>query len=115
MPTEIKIPKLGLTMTEATLVAWAVGAREAVSIDQIVCVIETDKVSLEVQSPAAGLMHPVVEAGRRVEVGEVIGYIAEDERTLEELQTRHESVQTQPVPLEQAPVTETPTPPAPRQ
>ncbi len=88
MPTEIKIPKLGLTMTEATLVEWSVGAGKAVAVDQIVCVIETDKVSLEVQSPAEGFMHPVAEAGSRVAVGEVIGYVAEDEAALAELQAR---------------------------
>ena len=68
MPTGIKIPKLGLTMTEATLVGWSVGTGETPATDQTVCVIETDKVSLEVPSPAAGLVHPVVEAGRHAAV-----------------------------------------------
>ena len=86
MAVEIAIPKLGLTMTEATLVKWNVPAGGRVEVKQIVCIIETDKVSLEMEVPAAGWLHPVVEAGRRVAVGEVIGYVAVDEAELTDLQ-----------------------------
>lgn len=88
MPTEIRIPKLGLTMTEATLAEWSVDAGDPVVVNQILCIIETDKVSLEIQSPAAGWLHPITVPGRRVAVGEVIGYVAEDEKALEKLQSR---------------------------
>ena len=94
MPTEIKIPKLGLTMTEATLVEWSIGAGESATADQVVCVIETDKVAVEIQAPAAGLVHPVANAGKRVAVGEVIGYIAEDRKELRALQARQMAVPT---------------------
>jgi len=110
MPTEIKIPKLGLTMAEATLMEWSVGAGERVVIDQTVCVIETDKISLEVRSPAAGLLHPIVEAGRRAAVGEVVGYVAEDEKDLAALQARLPAVVTMAGKAAPGPLTETPSP-----
>jgi pyruvate/2-oxoglutarate dehydrogenase complex dihydrolipoamide acyltransferase (E2) component len=113
MAVEITIPKLGLTMTEATLVNWSIGAGARVTKSQMICIIETDKVSLEMEAPAAGLVHPMVEPGRRVAVGELIGYVAENEAELETLQARHEAVQTLPVPAGQPPVAETAKPPPP--
>ena len=55
MATEITVPKLGLTMTEANLVKWAVASGQSVTIEEIVAVIETDKVSFEIVAPAADL------------------------------------------------------------
>jgi pyruvate dehydrogenase E2 component (dihydrolipoamide acetyltransferase) len=89
MAVEIKIPKLGLTMTEATLVGWSIGAGQHVVQEQIVCVIETDKVTLEMTASAAGLVHPVVAPGARVVVAQVVGYIADDPTELASLQARY--------------------------
>lgn len=112
MAVEITIPKLGLTMTEATLVSWSIGAKERVAKGQMICSIETDKVALDMEAPAAGLVHPIVEPGRRVAVGELIGYVAEDEAELETLQARYEAVQTLPVPAKAPSAAEPPEPPA---
>jgi pyruvate dehydrogenase complex dihydrolipoamide acetyltransferase long form len=103
MVLEIKIPKLGLTMTEATLVSWAVAAGEPVIKEQIVCAIETDKVAFEVPSPGEGLLHPTVDPGRTVAVGEVIGYIAGNEAELKDLQSRQAAVQAEPKPAQTPP------------
>lgn len=94
MAREIRIPKLGLTMTDAVLVRWLFGAGERMTKEQAVCVIETDKVSFEMPAPEAGLLHPVVEAGRRVAVGELIGYVAADEAELGELHIRYAAAAT---------------------
>ncbi len=96
MVVEIRIPKLGLTMTDAVLVKWLVGAGERVVKEQPVCVIETDKVTLELEASGKGLVHPIVEPGRRVAVGEVIGYIAADETKLEALRAQHAASPTGP-------------------
>ncbi len=88
MAEEIRIPKLGLTMTDAVLSGWMVSAGEEVSADQVVCALETDKVSFEVPAPCTGWLHPVIAAGIRVEVGEVVGYVAADEAELDDLKTR---------------------------
>jgi pyruvate dehydrogenase E2 component (dihydrolipoamide acetyltransferase) len=94
MAIEIKIPKLGLTMKEATVVQWLIKAGDPVAEKQIVCVIETDKVTFEVPAPASGLVYPMVEPGQRLAVGEVIGYIAGDETELKDLQDRQEGSPT---------------------
>ncbi len=88
MIVEIKIPKLGLTMKEATVVQWLIKAGDLVTEKQTVCVIETDKVTFEIPAPASGLVMPVVEPGQRYAVGEVIGYIAGDENELKLLLDR---------------------------
>jgi pyruvate dehydrogenase E2 component (dihydrolipoamide acetyltransferase) len=89
MATEITVPKLGLTMTEANLVKWAVASGQSVTIEEIVAVIETDKVSFEIVAPAAGLVHPVIDVGTMVAVSQVIGYVAADEAELASLQETH--------------------------
>ncbi len=86
MAVEIKIPKLGLTMKEATVAQWLIKAGNPVAEKQIVCVIETDKVTFEVPAPASGLVYPIASPGQRFAVGEVIGYIAVDEIELKVLE-----------------------------
>jgi pyruvate/2-oxoglutarate dehydrogenase complex dihydrolipoamide acyltransferase (E2) component len=92
MALEIRIPKLGLTMLDATLARWMVVSGEAVDEEQSVCVIETDKVTYEVPSPGPGLVLPVAAAGRRLEVGALIGLVAADKEELDELAERHAAV-----------------------
>lgn len=89
MAIEITVPKLGLTMEEATLVAWKFKAGEAVKKEQVVLVLETDKVTFEMPSPGDGLLHPVAAAGSRIEVSQVVGYLAADPAELEQLAARH--------------------------
>ncbi|MBU0464992.1 MAG: E3 binding domain-containing protein, partial [Proteobacteria bacterium] len=89
MVTEITIPKLGLTMEEAKLVKWSFDTGQAVAAKQMVALIETDKVSFEIVSPANGIVYPVVPAGTTVLVAQIIGYIAADEAELAILQKEH--------------------------
>ncbi|MFO7984928.1 MAG: dihydrolipoamide acetyltransferase family protein [Desulfatiglandaceae bacterium] len=85
MAIEIQVPKLGLTMTEATLVKWMFEAGDPVRKEEIVLVLETDKVTYEMPSPGDGLLHPLVDAGEQIEVSQVVGYLAADEAELAEL------------------------------
>jgi pyruvate dehydrogenase complex dihydrolipoamide acetyltransferase long form len=89
MAIEITVPKLGLTMEEATLVSWRFKAGEAVKKEQVVLVLETDKVTFEMPSPGDGLLHPVAAAGSRIEVSQVVGYLAADRAELEQLAAQH--------------------------
>ena len=50
MPTQILMPKLGLTITEGTIVEWVAGEGQAVAAGDIVMLIETDKVEAEVEA-----------------------------------------------------------------
>jgi pyruvate/2-oxoglutarate dehydrogenase complex dihydrolipoamide acyltransferase (E2) component len=69
---EIRIPKLGMEMTEATLARWLVDDGARVDQDQPVYLLETDKVESEITAPRAGLLRRVGEEGRTYPVGEVI-------------------------------------------
>ena len=94
MAIEITVPKLGLTMEEATLVGWKFSAGQMVKKDQVVLVLETDKVTFEMPSPGDGLLHPVAASGSRIEVSQVIGYLAKDKAELEKLAAQHPIAET---------------------
>ncbi len=78
MSTEVKVPTLGESITEATLGEWLKQPGDAVKADEPVASLETDKVTLEVPAPTDGVMgeHKVAE-GDTVEVGALIGTVEE--------------------------------------
>ena len=76
MSTEVKVPVLGESITEATLGQWLKKPGESVAVDEPIASLETDKVAVEVPSPVAGIMGAyAVEEGATVNVGAVIGSI----------------------------------------
>ncbi len=76
MSVEIRVPTLGESVTEATIAKWLKKAGDAVKVDEPVVELETDKVSLEVPSPTAGVLSEIlIEAGSDVSVGTLIGTI----------------------------------------
>ncbi|RDV02486.1 2-oxoglutarate dehydrogenase complex dihydrolipoyllysine-residue succinyltransferase [Sphingorhabdus pulchriflava] len=76
MSTEVKVPTLGESITEATLGQWLKKPGEAVAADEPIASLETDKVAVEVPAPAAGVMGQyLVQEGDTVNVGAVIGSI----------------------------------------
>ncbi len=76
MSTEIKVPVLGESISEATLGQWLKKPGEAVAADEPIASLETDKVAIEVGAPVAGVMGAYsVEEGATVNVGAVIGMI----------------------------------------
>ena len=75
MAVPINIPKLGVSMTEGTLVEWLVADGEAVADGQALYVAETEKVETEVPSGAAGVVHPVAAPGEVYAVGTELGWI----------------------------------------
>ena len=80
MSIEIKVPPLPESVSDATLVAWHKSAGEAVSRDENLVDLETDKVVLEVPAPAAGIIAKiVVENGATVEAGDVLAILEEGE------------------------------------
>jgi 2-oxoglutarate dehydrogenase E2 component (dihydrolipoamide succinyltransferase) len=72
---EIKIPSVGESVTEGFLAEWSKGDGEQVALDEAVLVLETDKVTMTVNAPAAGQLKILVAAGEEVEVGQVVGKI----------------------------------------
>ena len=78
MATEIKVPPLGESITEATVSRWLKRPGEAVALDEPVAELETDKVTLEVPAPAAGTLAEILaEEGANVPVGAILGTIAD--------------------------------------
>ncbi len=78
MSIEIKVPALGESVTEATIARWLKNEGDAVKRDEPLVELETDKVSVEVPSPAAGVLeHIEVKAGGTVSVGTVLGAVKE--------------------------------------
>ena len=75
---EIQMPKLSDTMTEGTLVAWKKKKGEQVSTGEVLAEIETDKATMEWESPEDGVLTEIfVEEGGKVEVGQKIAFIGE--------------------------------------
>jgi 2-oxoglutarate dehydrogenase E2 component (dihydrolipoamide succinyltransferase) len=78
MATEIKVPNLGESITEATVAKWLKRPGEAVAADEPIAELETDKVTLEVPAPASGTFAEILaEEGATVPVGAVLGRIAD--------------------------------------
>ena len=75
MSTPINLPKLGTTMTEATLVEWLVDDGANVAAGEPVCRIETDKVDEEIEAPSAGTLRTIAEAGHVYQVGDPLAEI----------------------------------------
>lgn len=76
MSTEVKVPTLGESVTEATIGEWLKQPGDAVALDEPIASLETDKVAVEVPSPVAGVMGQQVAAvGDTVNVGAVIATI----------------------------------------
>ncbi|MDY8110714.1 2-oxoglutarate dehydrogenase complex dihydrolipoyllysine-residue succinyltransferase [Fulvimarina sp. 2208YS6-2-32] len=80
MSTEIKVPTLGESVSEATIGQWFKKVGDHVEQDETLVELETDKVTVEVPAPAAGVLQEiVVKEGETVEVGALIGTIGEGE------------------------------------
>lgn len=78
MATEIKVPTLGESVTEATVAKWMKQAGDGVAVDEPLVELETDKVTLEVNAQTAGTLAEIMVAeGATVEVGAILGMIAE--------------------------------------
>ena len=75
---EIKVPQLGESVVEATVAKWFKVVGETVECDEPIVELETDKVTLEVPAAESGtLVSIIVEAGKEVEVGAVLGMIGD--------------------------------------
>lgn len=75
MGVPINIPKLGVSMSEGTLVEWLVQDGEQVTEGQVLYRIETDKVENDVESPVAGIVRITGVEGETYDVGDPIGEI----------------------------------------
>ena len=75
MPTEVLVPKLGMTMTEGTVAEWLVPDGAPVRAGDIVYRLETEKIEFQVEAEADGILRHAVPAGTTLPPGSVVGYI----------------------------------------
>src|SRR5204862_5987058 len=74
--TDIRVPTLGESVTEATIGKWFKKAGDAVAVDEPLVELETDKVTIEVPAPAAGVLSEIAaKDGETVAVGALLGQI----------------------------------------
>ncbi|HEX8977044.1 MAG TPA: dihydrolipoamide acetyltransferase family protein [Solirubrobacteraceae bacterium] len=74
---DVAMPQMGVSVAEGTVVAWRVGVGDAVTAEQTVCEISTDKIDTEVPAPVSGVMAEIlVEVDQTVDVGVVLARIA---------------------------------------
>jgi pyruvate/2-oxoglutarate dehydrogenase complex dihydrolipoamide acyltransferase (E2) component len=73
--SEIRIPKLGMSATEVTLVEWMVGDGEEVAVGDVIYTAETDKSTTEIEAQASGIIRPTGTEGETYRVGDLIGTI----------------------------------------
>lgn len=78
MATEIRVPTLGESVTEATIAQWFKKPGDAVNVDEPLVELETDKVTVEVPAPASGTLAEIsVQEGETVEVGALLAMLEE--------------------------------------
>jgi 2-oxoglutarate dehydrogenase E2 component (dihydrolipoamide succinyltransferase) len=101
MATEIRVPALGESITEATVGKWFKQAGDAVAADEPLVELETEKVTVEVPAPTSGVLSAImVKEGDTVAVGSVLGAIGEGDGKAKPTaaQVKAEMVVPQPMP-----------------
>jgi 2-oxoglutarate dehydrogenase E2 component (dihydrolipoamide succinyltransferase) len=78
MTTEVRVPTLGESVSEATVATWFKKPGDAIAVDEMLCELETDKVTVEVPSPVAGTLGDIIAAeGETVGVDALLATISE--------------------------------------
>ncbi len=99
MVTEVRMPKLGLTMTKGTIKKWLKSEGDAVRKGEPLLIIETEKITSTIEAPASGyLIKIVAQAGSTVPVGNLIAYIGEMGEQIPSITAAPEVVPTQVAP-----------------
>src|SRR3954466_16367520 len=113
--TEIRVPTLGESVTEATIGRWFKKAGDAVAVDEPLVELETDKVTIEVPAPSAGTLGEIVaKDGETVAVGALLGQINDGAAAAKPAAAPPKAPDTPPKPprgAAQGPMTPPPTPP----
>lgn len=88
MAIEVRMPKLGMTMTEGKIVKWLKQEGDFVTAGEALYVVENAKVNIEVEAPEAGALIKISAAeGKNVPVGQVIAYLGKEGESIESGET----------------------------
>lgn len=77
MATQIVIPTVGESVTSGVVASWRKKEGDLVQRDEVVMDFETDKITMEITAPAAGVLHPSAKEGDQVAIGGVVGTVEE--------------------------------------
>lgn len=75
MPSELRIPKIGMSSPELSLNEWMVEDGERVEKGDVICTVETDKTTVEIEAQDAGTIRVLAAEGESYPVGHLIGRI----------------------------------------
>lgn len=75
MAAEIRLPQLGVSMTEGTIAEWMVNSGDVVAEGTVIYRVETDKVENDIEAPVAGTIRLLASAGDVCEVGDLVAEI----------------------------------------
>jgi len=75
MATDIQVPKLAMGMTEGRIIEWMVEDGDTVEAGQPIYELETDKTSVEIEAPVAGVLRILAEEDETYDVGHVVASI----------------------------------------
>ena len=99
METEVRVPTLGESVTEATVATWFKKPGDPVALDEMLCELETDKVTVEVPSPVTGMLQKIiVKEGQTVGVDALLAILSEEEILkikIDEDETKQETSQAE--------------------
>jgi 2-oxoglutarate dehydrogenase E2 component (dihydrolipoamide succinyltransferase) len=75
MPTNVEVPSMGESVSEAVLIKWHKADGQRVAVDEPICELETDKANVDVPSPASGVLKRLKKEGDTVKIGDVLASI----------------------------------------
>lgn len=87
---EVRVPKLGETMTETQLIEWVAKEGEKVEVRQVLVVLQTEKTSYELETEHAGILHIIAPVDVTIPVSHLIALLAETQEEYEEIKSRVE-------------------------
>ena len=86
MPVELKVPSVGESVTEVEIYEWRKAEGDPVKRDEVVAILETEKVTVELPAPGTGVITKILKKkGETAKVGDVIGYMEVDGKHQKEL------------------------------
>ncbi|MBI4766991.1 MAG: 2-oxo acid dehydrogenase subunit E2 [Deltaproteobacteria bacterium] len=91
MATQVVMPKLAMAMNQGKIVEWKIKEGDRVEKGQVIMVIETEKVTYDIEAPATGYFHIVTGIDETVPVNHVVAWIAASEEELKSLQAESPS------------------------
>ncbi len=87
---EVRVPKLGYTMTETQLIEWVAKEGEKVEPRQVLVILQTEKTSFELEAANAGILHIITPVEVTIPVNHLIALLAETQEEYEKIKSQVE-------------------------